>query len=54
VTNLTNNPTVLELHNTANGYYFNNINYPGQTSKNSIIVQHDIFNQSFIVGFRFK
>jgi len=54
VTNLTNNPTILELHNTANGYYFNNINYPGQNSKNSIIVQHDVFNQTFILGFRFK
>ncbi|HCL83170.1 MAG TPA: TonB-dependent receptor [Chitinophagaceae bacterium] len=54
VTNLTNNPTVLELHNTANGYYFHNKNYPGQTSKNSIIVQTNVFNQSFIIGFRLK
>ncbi len=54
VTNLTNNPTILELRNTAKGYYFNNVNYPGQTSSNSIIVQHDNFNQSFFVGFRFK
>ena len=54
VTNLTNNPLVLELHTTANGYYFNNINYPDQNSKNSIIVRHDNFNQSFFIGFRLK
>jgi len=54
VTNITNNPTILELHNTANGYYFNNINYPGQTSKNSIIVETDVFNQTFTLGVRFK
>ncbi len=54
VSNLTNNPLVLELHTTANGYYFNNINYPDQTSKNSIIVRHDKFNQSMFIGFRFK
>jgi len=53
ITNLTNNPTELELHTTAGGYYYNR-NYPGQTSKNSIIVEHDVFNQSFIIGFRFK
>ena len=54
VTNVTNNPLVLELHTTANGYYFNNINYPGQTDKNNIIVRHDNFNQTFFIGFRFK
>lgn len=54
VTNLTNNPLVLELHTTANGYYFNNINYPGQTDKNNIIVRHDNFNQSIFIGFRIK
>lgn len=54
VTNLTNNPIVLELHTAANGYYFNNPNYPDQTSANNIIVRHDNFNQSFFIGFRFK
>ncbi len=54
VTNLTNNPLVLELHTTANGYYFNNINYPDQTDKNNIIVRHDNFDQTFFIGFRFK
>ena len=54
VTNLTNNPLVLELHTTADGYYFNNINYPDQTSKNNIIVRHDNFNQSIFIGFRLK
>ena len=53
-TNLLNNPTILELHNTANGYYYNNVNYPGQTSRKSIIVQKDTYNQTFIFGFRFK
>jgi len=54
VTNLTNNPLVLELHTTANGYYFNDIHYPDQTDKNNIIVRHDNFNQTFFIGFRFK
>ncbi len=54
VSNLTNNPLVLELHTTANGYYFNNINYPDQTDKNNIIVRRDNFSQTFFVGFRFK
>ncbi|MDE3236597.1 MAG: TonB-dependent receptor [Bacteroidota bacterium] len=54
VTNLTNNPIVLELHSSANGYYYNNPNYPGQTSKKSIIVQTNDFNQSFFIGFRYK
>lgn len=54
VTNLTNNPLILELHTTANGYYFNNINYPGQTNKNNIIVRQDNFNQSMFIGFRIK
>lgn len=54
VTNLTNNPLVLELHTTANGYYFNDTNYPGQTSSKSIIVRRDNFNQSLFVGFRIK
>jgi outer membrane receptor protein involved in Fe transport len=54
MTNLTNNPLVLELHTNANGYYFNNANYPGQNSKKNIIVRHDNFNQSFSMGFRFK
>ena len=54
VTNLTNTPTILELRTTANGYYYGNPNYPGQTSKNSIIVQKDQFNQSFFIGFRIR
>ena len=54
VTNLTNNPLILELHTAANGYYFNNIHYPDQFSKNNIIVRHDNFNQTFFAGFRFK
>ena len=54
VTNLTNNPLVLELHTTANGYYFNNVNYPDQTNKKAIIVRRDTFNQTFFIGFRIK
>jgi hypothetical protein len=53
-TNLTNNPLVLELHTTANGYYFNNINYPDQNNTKAIIVRRDTFNQSFFIGFRIK
>ncbi|MDE3212959.1 MAG: TonB-dependent receptor, partial [Bacteroidota bacterium] len=54
VSNLTNNPLVLELHTNANGYYFNNPNYPGQNNKNYIETRHDNFNQSFIIGFRLR
>ncbi len=54
VSNLTNSPLILELHTNANGYYYNNINYPDQTSKKYIVVRHDKFNQSVFIGFRFK
>jgi outer membrane receptor protein involved in Fe transport len=54
VTNLTNSHIILELHTTAAGYYFNNTNYPGQTSTNSILVRHDNFNQTLFIGFRIK
>jgi len=53
-TNLTNNPLVLELHTAANGYYFNNINYPDQNNTKAIIVRKDTFNQTFFLGFRIK
>ena len=53
-TNLLNTPTILELHNNAGEYYFNKANYPGQTDKNNVIVQRDVYNQTFILGLRFK
>ena len=53
-TNLLNTPTILELHNNAGGYYYGKANYPGQTNKNVITVQRDVYNQTFIIGIRFK
>ncbi len=53
-TNLLNNPTILELHNNAGGYYYGKANYPGQTNKNVVTVQRDVYNQTFIIGIRFK
>jgi hypothetical protein len=53
-TNLTNNPTILELHTSANGYYYNNPNYPEQTSRKNVVVKRDIYNQTFSIGFRYK
>jgi len=54
INNLTNEPLIQTLHTTANGYYFNNINYPDQNIKNAILVRKDVFNQSFFVGLRFR
>jgi outer membrane receptor protein involved in Fe transport len=53
-TNLLNTPTILELHDNAGGYYYGKGNYPGQTNKNAITVQRDVYNQTFIIGIRFK
>ena len=52
--NLLNTPTILELHNNAGGYYYGKANYPGQNNPKVITVEKDVYDQTFIIGLRFK
>ncbi len=52
VTNLLNNPIIMEIHH-ANTY-INLPNFPEQTQTNNILVQKDDFARTVLVGIRYK